>query len=136
MADDAPGGLTAATRDNTQYETDAERDGDSGQRIALDQGMGIVECIHGHILRAAVLLAGYTTDVSSEITNFFANRFGGFGGLAPSGGTGGSFISFVRSRHLAVLLIVGVSAGEFRNRLTANVSVSAWFPSGHLGANG
>jgi hypothetical protein len=112
MADAAPGGLTAATRDNTQYEPDAERDGDSGQRIALDQGMGIVECIHGHILRAAVLLAGYTTDVSSEITNFFANRFGGLGGLAPSGGTGGSLISLVRSRHLPVLLIRGINWRE------------------------
>jgi hypothetical protein len=107
MADDAPGGLTAATRDNTQYETDAERDGDSDQRIALYQGMGVVECIHGRILSAAVLLAGHTTDISSEITDLFANRFGGFGGLAPCGGTGGSSIGFVRSRHLPVLLIRG-----------------------------
>ena len=103
MADDAPGGLTAATRDNTQYETDAERDGDSGQRIALDQGMGVVKCIHGHILRAAVLLAGHTTDISSEITDLFANRFGGFGGLAPCGGTGGSSMGLVHSRHLPLI---------------------------------
>jgi hypothetical protein len=56
--------------------------------------------------------------------------------LAPCGGTGGSFISFVRCRHLAVLLIVGVSAGEFRSRPTANVSVGAKFLSETPCANG
>lgn len=45
--------------------------------------MGIVERIDGHIPRVPVLLARHTTDISGEIADLFANRFGGLGGLAP-----------------------------------------------------
>ena len=84
------GGLTAAARDNTEYETDAERDSDRGQWIAPDRGMGLVERIDGHILSATVLLARHTTHISGEIADFVANGFGGLGGLAPCGRIGGS----------------------------------------------
>jgi hypothetical protein len=135
------GGLTAAARDNTEYETDAERDSDGRQRIAPDRGMGLVERIDGHILRATVLLARHTTDVSGEIADFFANGFGGLGGLAASGGIGGSSIGFVRGGHLTVLpwaqsagVNVWVSARrDFASRPTANVSLNTKFPAGRVG---
>jgi hypothetical protein len=128
-------GLTAAARNNTEYETDAERDSDGRQRIAPDRGMGLVERIDGHILRAIVLLARHTTDVSGEIADFFANGFGGLGGLAASGGIGCSSIGFVRGGHLTVLP-TGVNAGVgqegFRSRPTANVSLNTKFPAGRV----